>query len=103
MESHKSDWERVNPTKPLGGGGQSDVYLVRTPERTKQRARSLQFLDSHVPTAISYTTAEEKSNLNILKAFQSLVRTVSLLHKEGIVHRDIKPANVFVRKDHELS
>jgi serine/threonine protein kinase len=37
-----------------------------------------------------------------LKAFQSLVRTVSLLHKEGIVHRDIKPANVFVRKDHEL-
>jgi len=64
MESRKSDWERVSPTK-LGEGGQSEVYLVRTPERTKQRARSLQFLDSHVPTAISYTSADEKSNLNI--------------------------------------
>lgn len=31
-----------------------------------------------------------------LRAFQSVVKTVSLLHKEGIVHRDIKPANIFV-------
>ena len=37
-----------------------------------------------------------------LKAFRSMVNTVSLLRKEGIVHRDIKPANIFIGKDHEL-
>ena len=65
MESRKSDLgERVTP-KPLGGGGQSDVYLVRTPERTKQRASSLKLLSSHIPTAISFTTAEEKTTINV--------------------------------------
>jgi serine/threonine protein kinase len=63
MESRKSDWERVSPTK-LGEGEQSEVYLVRTPERTKQRARSLTTINSHVPTAISFTTAEEKTSVN---------------------------------------
>lgn len=52
MESRKPDWERVSPTK-LGEVGQSEVYLVRTPERTKQRARSLEVVNSHIPTAIS--------------------------------------------------
>jgi serine/threonine protein kinase len=37
-----------------------------------------------------------------LKAFRSLVQTVSSLHKDRYVHRDIKPANVFVRSDDEL-
>jgi len=54
IESHESDWERVNRSK-LGEGGQSVVYLVCTPERTKQRARSLKILNSHIPTAISHT------------------------------------------------
>jgi serine/threonine protein kinase len=186
MESHKSDWERVNP-EPLGGGGQSDVYLVRTAERTRQRARSLEIINSHIPTAISFTTAEEKTTINVqfaeaigsytrsdlheelgamkefklrndeqqslrrlqqeidvlqqnrpglpkllgsnvakrwmateffsngtledhladykgnparaLKAFRSLVHTVSLLHEDDVVHRDIKPANIFVNGD----
>jgi serine/threonine protein kinase len=189
MRSRESDWERVNP-KPLGGGGQSDVYLVRTPERTKQRKHSLEIINSHIPTAISVTTVEEKTSANVqyaeaigefnrpdrpkelgamkvfklrdneeqslrrleqeirvlredrpglpkllgsnvnerwmvteyfadgtledhlpeykgnpalaLKAFRSVVKTVSLLHKEDIVHRDIKPANTFVTKNHEL-
>ena len=48
MESHKSDWERVSETK-LGGGGQSDVYLVRTPERTKKRAKSLATINRFIP------------------------------------------------------
>jgi serine/threonine protein kinase len=64
MESHKSDWERVSSTK-LGEGGQSEVYLVRTPARTKQRANSLAVLDSHIPTAMSFTTADEKTNVNV--------------------------------------
>jgi serine/threonine protein kinase len=37
-----------------------------------------------------------------LKAFRSVVNTVALLHKDGVVHRDIKPANIFIGKDHEL-
>jgi serine/threonine protein kinase len=64
MESRKRDWERVSPTK-LGEGGQSEVYLVRTPERTKQRARSLEVINSHIPTAISFTTPEEKISVNV--------------------------------------
>src|SRR5882762_2146651 len=57
MENHKSDWERVKPEK-LGEGGQSDVYLVRTPERTKQRARSLQFLRSNPLPSMIVTSAD---------------------------------------------
>jgi serine/threonine protein kinase len=189
MESHKSDWERVNPEK-LGEGGQSEVYLVRTPERTKQRARSIQFLESYAPPSMIVTTAEKRTPMVIefaeavrdytrpemptelgamkafklrddeeqslrrlqqeidvlqedrpglpkllgsniderwmvteffshgtledhlleykgnaalaLKAFRSVVKTVSSLHKENIVHRDIKPANIFIGKDHEF-
>lgn len=37
-----------------------------------------------------------------LKAFLSLVNTVTKLHDEGIVHRDIKPANVFVKEADQL-
>jgi serine/threonine protein kinase len=64
MESHKSDWERVNPEK-LGEGGQSEVYLVRTPERTKQRARSLQSLESYSPPSMIVTTVEKRTPMTI--------------------------------------
>ncbi|MGB9121404.1 MAG: protein kinase family protein [Candidatus Angelobacter sp.] len=33
------DWEVI---KPLGGGGQSEVFLVRNPERQKQRAQCIE-------------------------------------------------------------
>lgn len=187
MESRKSDWERVSPNK-LGEGGQSEVYLVRTPERTKQRARSLSIITSHAPIMTGIREHVSKANLEYveairdytrpdlptelgavkefklrddeeqslrrlqqeievlqqnrlglpkllganvnerwmvteyfvngtledhlleykgnpalaLKAFRSVVNTVALLHKDGIVHRDIKPANIFIGKDHEL-
>lgn len=187
MESCKSDWERVGPTK-LGEGGQSEVYLVRTPERTKHRARSFEIVNSYafpntqteevrskmnkeyleairdytrpdLPTDLGamkefklrddeeqslrrlqqeievlqqnrpglpkllganvkerwmvteYFTSgtledhllEYKGNPALaLKAFRSVVNTVALLHKDGIVHRDIKPANIFIGKDHNL-
>lgn len=52
-------------------------------------------LEDHLP--------EYKGNPALaLKTFRSVVKTVSLLHKEDIVHRDIKPANIFVPKNHEL-
>ena len=60
MESRKSDWERVGREK-LGEGGQSEVYLVRTPERTDERARSLHFLESHAPPSMIVTTAENRT------------------------------------------
>ena len=49
MQGKKSEWERVRK-EPLGEGGQSKVYLVRTPERTKQRkaqSRNHQFARSY--------------------------------------------------------
>jgi serine/threonine protein kinase len=187
MDSRKSDWERVRTTK-LGEGGQSEVYLVRTPERAKQRARSFDIVNSYaspntqteeirskinreyLEAIRDYTRSDLSTELgamkefklrddeerslrrlqqeidvlqqkrpglpkllgaNIderwmvteffsngtledhlldyrgnaalaLKAFRSVVNTVSLLHKERIVHRDIKPANIFIGKEHEL-
>lgn len=73
MESHKSEWERVSPTK-LGEGGQSEVYLVRTPQRTKQRARSFDRINSY---AIPNTQTEEmrsKINREYLEAIQDYTR-----------------------------
>ncbi|SRR6266852_395425 len=187
MTNQKAEWELVNP-KPLGGGGQSDVYLVRTPERTKQRARSREIIDAHRPMMTGTAEHMSQNNLEYVEAiheynrpdllselgamkvfklrndeaqslqrlkqeiavlqenrpglpkllgsnvderwmvteyfpdgtledhlleykgnpalgledFRSVVKTTSLLHKEGIVHRDFKPANIFVRGYHEL-
>lgn len=187
MESHKSDWERVKQ-ELLGKGGQSEVYLVRTPERTKERARGLEVINSHVPMTTGTKESMSQANLqyveaiqtyaradlpeelgamkeftlrddeeqslrrlqqeidvlqqnrpglpkllgsNIderwmvteffpngtledhlseykgdvglaLKAFRSVVYTVSLLHKDDLVHRDIKPANIFIGGEDEL-
>jgi serine/threonine protein kinase len=73
MESHKSDWERVNPEK-LGEGGQSEVYLVRTPDRTKQRARSFGISSSY---AFPNTQTEEmrsKMNREYLDAIRDYTR-----------------------------
>lgn len=174
----QGNWERISP---LGGGGQSEVFLVRSPARAAERARCLQtirtaldqdkraeladamwsyarpdstlelgamkifkirkdgneqqaldrlkqetqvlkenrpglpkLLDSNESERWIVTELFPKGTLedNIslyqgrpalaLKAFLSLVNTVTMLHDENIVHRDIKPANVFVRQDDEL-
>jgi tRNA A-37 threonylcarbamoyl transferase component Bud32 len=176
--SETAQWEEI---KRLGGGGQSDVFLVRSPERVTQRAVCLQtirtalgsdgeaqlaeavweysrpelpgelgakkifkirpdsdqeqagqrlkqefeilqqnrpglprLLDSNeaqrwiVTELFPKGTIEDnigkyKGNFALaLRAFLSLVNTVTQLHDEGIVHRDIKPANVFVRELDEL-
>jgi serine/threonine protein kinase len=90
MESQKSEWERVKP-EPLGEGGQSKVYLVRTPERTKQRRRSLEILNAHIPTAISYTTIDEKSNVNV--QFAEAIRDYT---------RDDKPQELAAMKEFKI-
>ena len=171
-------WEHI---RRLGGGGQSDVFLVRSPERVTQRAVCLQTIraaldgdrwaelaeavweysrpdltselgakkifkirpDSDeeqavqrlkqefqilqqnrpgLPKLLDSNEAERwivtelfpngtiEHNLDkykgnpalALKAFLSLVNTVTQLHDEDIVHRDIKPANVFVREVDDL-
>jgi serine/threonine protein kinase len=176
--SETAQWEEI---KRLGGGGQSDVFLVRSPERVTQRAVCLQtirtalgsdgeaqlaeavweysrpelpaelgakkifkirpdsdeeqagqrlkqefeilqqnrpglprLLDSNeaqrwiVTELFPKGTIEDnigkyKGNFALaLRAFLSLVNTVTKLHDEDIVHRDIKPANVFVRELDEL-
>ena len=73
MESHKSDWELVD-TKPLGGGGQSDVYLVRTSERSKERARSLSIINSHVPMTTGTSESMSKANLEYVEAIREYTR-----------------------------
>jgi hypothetical protein len=40
MKSEKANWQRMKE-EPFGEGGQSKVYLVRTPERTLLRLQSL--------------------------------------------------------------
>jgi len=74
MESRKSDWERVNPTK-LGEGGQSEVYLVRTPERTKQRARSFEIINSHAFPNTQTEEVRSKMNREYLEAIRDYTRS----------------------------
>jgi serine/threonine protein kinase len=88
MESKKSDWERVKQ-EPLGEGGQSKVYLVRTPERTKEREQSREALRNHVwvldstdkshliesrlkfvEAVETYTRADKANELGAMKEFK---------------------------------
>jgi serine/threonine protein kinase len=178
LQQETAQWEHI---RRIGGGGQSDVFLVRSPARVTQRAVCLQTIrtaldgDKRADLAEAiwaYSRSESLSELgakkifkirsdgneqqacqrlklefkvleqkklglprlldsneserwivteffphgtledNIekykanpalaLKAFLSLVNTVTQLHDENIVHRDIKPANVFVKQIDEL-
>lgn len=76
MEKHGA-WEVIEP--PLGEGGQSKVYLVRTPARAAERAKCLAeirpALDSdrraELATSIfSYARADLTSELGALKVFK---------------------------------
>lgn len=69
-------WERI---RPLGSGGQSDVFLVRSPERTAERANCLntirKALDedkrAELADAIhSYAHTESPDELGALKIFK---------------------------------
>ena len=74
MESKKSDWQRVSE-KPLGEGGQSTVYLVRTPERTKERLKSLAALNTYIYNATSTHEDRLKATLEYLDALRDYLRS----------------------------
>jgi serine/threonine protein kinase len=76
-----SDWEKVRQ-EPLGGGGQSTVYLVRRPARREAREKSLETLKAlsaqnlNYPSAADFARAsldvareESPSELGALKKF----------------------------------
>jgi serine/threonine protein kinase len=69
-------WEKI---KPLGGGGQSDVFLVRSPERVSERAACLQKIrtavhgDQHADLADAtwlYSRPDSLSELGAMKVFK---------------------------------
>jgi serine/threonine protein kinase len=73
MEGKKSEWERVRK-EPLGEGGQSKVYLVRTPERTKQRRRSLEIINSHAPMLTGTKESISQHNFEYVEAIRDYTR-----------------------------
>jgi hypothetical protein len=74
MQGKKSEWERVKK-EPLGEGGQSKVYLVRTPERTKERERSREAITNHVWVSASTSeSARQKSRMEYVEAIQTYSR-----------------------------
>lgn len=73
MQGKRSEWERVKK-EPLGEGGQSKVYLVRTPERTKQRRRSLEIIKSQLPISIGTEESISSRNLEYVEAIRDYTR-----------------------------
>jgi len=74
VDGQKSEWERVK-MKPLGEGGQSKVYLVRTPERTKERKQSRDAITNHVWVSASTSeSALHKSRMEYVEAIQTYIR-----------------------------
>ncbi len=73
MEGKKSEWERVRK-EPLGEGGQSKVYLVRIPERTKQRRRSLEIINSHAPMLTGTKESISQHNFEYVEAIRDYTR-----------------------------
>src|SRR5271165_4090701 len=69
--ANRADWEMV---KRLGGGGQSDVFLVRAPERTIQRANCIDVIDNFPPSATTTTEERKKSSTQFLEAVGHYVR-----------------------------
>jgi serine/threonine protein kinase len=75
----RTDWEEI---RPLGGGGQSDVFLVRTPKRVAERAGYLVKIQQHAggcriegaaelaEAAWNYARPEVPSELGALKVFK---------------------------------
>jgi len=72
-ETQKEAWERVNP-EPIGGGGQSYVYKVRTPKRSKQRVGTLAIVNSHEPISTQEVAAKKMRNRQYVEALKDFIR-----------------------------
>ena len=59
-----SDWEKVR-SEPLGGGGQSTVYLARKPERKAARGRSFDTLKALSAQGLNKQTALEFAHASL--------------------------------------
>ena len=69
MQGKKSEWESKEGA--AGEGGQSKVYLVRTPERTKERKQSHEAITNHVWVSASTSqSALEKSRMEYVEAIK---------------------------------
>jgi hypothetical protein len=80
LGGQKTQWERV---ERIGGGGQSEVYLVRTPERTQERALRSDAIKTRVPTSMSALTDAHKSESNTRPGSERLDALVSGMIHEG--------------------
>lgn len=74
LVSQKSAWEKIGP---LGEGGQSDVSLVRKPERSMELNRDFEFLRTFTPTSMTGSGDPErlKSNKEFIAVLQSCTRS----------------------------
>jgi serine/threonine protein kinase len=74
MTQNKSDWHPVG--KMLGEGGQSKVYLVRSPARAKQRQKDLeQFLSINPWTAVLPAGERPQRTTELLECVADFIRS----------------------------
>jgi len=71
VHHQEDEWERI---KRLGGGGQSEVFLVRTPERTTERARCIEFLSSFPPPLTAAREERAKLHAQFAESLQTYMR-----------------------------
>lgn len=69
--ANRAEWDQV---RRLGGGGQSDVYLARIPERTKQRASCVAVINTLPPSLTTTPEERNRSGSQFLEALREYVR-----------------------------
>lgn len=74
----RDDWEKI---RPLGGGGQSDVFLVRTPARVADRKKRLQKLMELAGQGFNETRAQEFAQASLEYAREERLAELGALKK----------------------
>jgi serine/threonine protein kinase len=72
VQTLRRDWEQVG--KPLGEGGQSEVHLVRTPARTKERASALNTILNHHAWATNTEEVRQQENKRFVTSMEAYCR-----------------------------
>jgi serine/threonine protein kinase len=79
-------WEKIGKA-PIGSGGQSEVWLARSPERVKQRAEALTELERHGPilamaeAQYELVRPDKLSELGALKIFKLRENSANPIHR----------------------